>query len=92
MAVLRFTIVSEWLNKKIKYDGFSAFFSTIGGAASSLGEELYFQALNAEKISKVQLNLAEDFNDPNAICKAKMFVAISYIQLLKFKEAREILM
>jgi hypothetical protein len=38
-----FTIVSEWLNKKIKYDGFSAFYSTIGGAASSLGEELYFQ-------------------------------------------------
>ncbi len=51
-----------------------------------------YKALNAEKISIMQLNLAKDFNDPNAICKANMFVAMSYIQLFKFKDAKQILM
>jgi len=28
-----------WLYKKVKYEGYWAFFSTLGGAYSSLGEE-----------------------------------------------------
>lgn len=86
-----FSLISKWLNKKMKYENFTAYFSTLGGAYSSLGEELYFQALNAEIVSKQQLQLACEFEDPNAICKSQMFVALSYIQLCKFKEAMEIL-
>ncbi|CAF0709210.1 unnamed protein product [Brachionus calyciflorus] len=85
------SLVNNWLNKKIRYDGYSAFFSTLGGAYSSLGEESYEHAKNAESISKKQLALAYAFNDPNAISRCKLFLAFSYIQLLKFKEANFIL-
>ncbi|RNA23873.1 hypothetical protein BpHYR1_043767 [Brachionus plicatilis] len=81
------SLVNSWLNKRIKYENYSAFFSTLGGAYSSLGEESYGHAKNAEKISKKQLMLALEFNDPNAICRSKLFLAFSFIQLLKFKEA-----
>lgn len=56
-----------------------------------LANELNFKAVNAEAISLKQLKLAEEFEDPNAICKSQMFLALSYIQLAKFKEAKEIL-
>lgn len=86
-----FSIVSRLLNKRIKYESFGSYFSTLGGACSSLGEELHFQAKNAETISLRQLELAEDFDDPNGICRGHLFLALSYIQLCKFKEAKDIL-
>ena len=52
---------------------------------------ILFKAVNAEVVSLRQLKLAEEFQDPNAICKSQMFLALSYIQLAKFKEAKEIL-
>ena len=35
----RTTIVLTWSNKKLKYDCYWAYFSTLGGAYSSLGED-----------------------------------------------------
>lgn len=85
------SIVLSWLNKKYKYDSYWAFFSTLGGAYSSLGEDIYEHALNAERISIKQLVLAQEFNDPNAICRCKIFLAFSYTQLKKFKKAKLLL-
>ncbi len=104
-----------WLYKKVKYDGYWAFFSTLGGAYSSLGEECiehvilnisliikivfyylleyekYKKAQNAEVISLKQLTLAKAFDDPNAICRCKLFLSFSFIQLGKYKQAKIIL-
>lgn len=49
------------------------------------------KAKNAEKISKKQMALAYAFNDPNAICRCKLFLAFAFIQLTKFREANLIL-
>lgn len=49
------------------------------------------KAINAEIISKKQLILASEFNDPNAICRCKIFLSFSFIQQGRFKEARVIL-
>ena len=37
--MIRTSIVLNWLNKKLKYDCHWAYFSTLGGAYSSLGED-----------------------------------------------------
>jgi hypothetical protein len=73
------------------YDAYWAYFSTFGGAYSNLGEKYYDHAKNAEKLSKKQLALALKFNEPNAICRSKIFISYSYIQLGRLKEAKVIL-
>jgi hypothetical protein len=85
------TIVLSWFNKKLAYDCYGAFFSTLGGAYSSLGEDSNEMALKAEKISLKQLSLAKAFNDPNAICRCKLFLAFAYTQLKNYKLAGLIL-
>jgi hypothetical protein len=40
--MIRTSIVLNWLNKKLKYDCHWAYFSTLGGAYSSLGEDSLF--------------------------------------------------
>ena len=37
----RTSIVLKWVNMKRKYEGYWAYFSTLGGAYSSLGEDSY---------------------------------------------------
>lgn len=49
------------------------------------------KAVNARNISKKQLIIAFELNDSNAICRSKLFLAFSFIQLLKFKEANFLL-
>jgi len=52
---------------------------------------LQFQAKNAEVISRRQLDLAREFEDPNGICRGHLFLALALIQLCRFKEAKQIL-
>ena len=48
-------------------------------------------AQKAEEMSTKQLALACSFNEPNSICRCKLFLSFSYIQLRKFKQAKRIL-
>ena len=49
------------------------------------------KAKKAEIVSLKQIKLAGQFNDPNAICRCKIFLALSYIQLSRFKDAKLLL-
>lgn len=49
------------------------------------------KAQKAEQTSLKQLKLANDFSDPNAISRCKLFLSFSYIQLAKYKEAKQLL-
>lgn len=85
------SIVLCWLTRRICYEAHWAYYSTFGGAYSSLGEDELSFAHNASQVSLQQLRLAIAFNDPNIICRCKIFLAHSFIQLGRFALARRIL-
>ncbi|KAL1117348.1 hypothetical protein AAG570_004674 [Ranatra chinensis] len=64
--------------------------STFGGAFSALGDSIERCALVAGKISLRQLGIAIRLGDPFTVIRCKLYCALSFIQLGRFKEAAEI--
>ena len=66
--------------KKMLLEEAFAWFSTLGGAYSSLGDHFLSFAEQAGKIAMKQLKIAEEEGDPVLACKAKLFFAQSLMQ------------
>lgn len=66
--------------KKMLLEEAFAWFSTLGGAYSSLGDHFSSFAEQAGKIAMKQLKIANEEGDPILACKAKLFFAQSLMQ------------
>ncbi|XP_014241544.1 uncharacterized protein F58A4.6 [Cimex lectularius] len=69
-----------------------AWFSTLGGAFSALGDCLDYCAVMAGKISLQQFKLALRLNDPFLIARCRLYLSLSLIQQGYFKEAKRIIL
>lgn len=77
--------------EQIEIDHMFSWLSTLGGAFSALGDYFEDRARIAGKISIRQMFLAHRLGDPNLISRCKLFLSISLIQQLQFKEAQRII-
>lgn len=71
-------------------DNAMAWLSTLGGAFSALGDSIEKCATIAGKISVRQLQLALRLGDPFLVARCKLYMALSFIQRHKFKQAKQI--
>ncbi|BES98584.1 Hypothetical protein NTJ_11400 [Nesidiocoris tenuis] len=69
-----------------------AFFSTLGGAFSALGDSQVDCAVIAGKISAQQFRLAMRLGDPFLQSRCRLYMALSLIQLKKFKLAKRLVL
>ncbi|KAK9500448.1 hypothetical protein O3M35_001708 [Rhynocoris fuscipes] len=68
-----------------------AWFSTLGGAFSALGDTFEYCAIMAGKISQQQFLLALRLGDPNLVARCKLYMALSLIQQRKFSLAKKLI-
>ncbi|XP_073974962.1 uncharacterized protein [Rhodnius prolixus] len=68
-----------------------AWFSTLGGAFSALGDKIEYCAIMAGKISQQQFLLALRLGDPNLVARCKLYMALSLIQQKQFTDAKTII-
>ncbi|XP_057365967.1 uncharacterized protein LOC130686818 [Daphnia carinata] len=76
------------VNERIELDHIMSCLSTLGGAFSSLGDQLIDCAKAAGKISFQQYKIAEKLCDPVTLMRCQLYLAISFIQCNHFKKAR----
>lgn len=67
-----------------------AWFSTLGGAFSALGDSMTNCAIIAGKISTQQFKFALRLGDPNLQSRCRLYMALSQIQLKNFVLAKQI--
>uniref|UniRef100_A0A0A9XMN3 Uncharacterized protein F58A4.6 n=1 Tax=Lygus hesperus TaxID=30085 RepID=A0A0A9XMN3_LYGHE len=68
-----------------------AWFSTLGGAFSALGDYMTDCAIMAGKISTKQFKLALRLGDPSLLARCRLYMALSLIQQRNFKLAKSII-
>ncbi|XP_032794282.2 uncharacterized protein F58A4.6 [Daphnia magna] len=76
------------VNERIELDHMMSCLSTLGGAFSSLGDQLTDCAKAAGRISFQQYKIAEKLCDPVTLMRCQLYLAISFIQCNHFKKAR----
>ncbi|CAH8539266.1 unnamed protein product [Dicrocoelium dendriticum] len=88
-SIMRF--FHSQLLKYILMEEAMAWFSTLGGGFSSLGDYCYNAADIAGKISVIQLKLATEMDSPIMQSKAKLWFAQSLMQMHMLRESARIL-
>ncbi|GAB0087851.1 uncharacterized protein DMENIID0001_022050 [Sergentomyia squamirostris] len=66
--------------ERAELDNLLSWFSTLGGAYSSLGDDFEYCAKTAGQISMKQLKIALKLGDPHTISRCKLYYSISLIQ------------
>ncbi|XP_022254517.1 uncharacterized protein LOC106470204 isoform X2 [Limulus polyphemus] len=68
-----------------------AWLSTLGGAYSALGDQFQRCAIEAGRISMQQLKVALRLGEPLLICRCRIFIAMSLLQLGYLKDTKHII-
>ncbi|XP_076344866.1 uncharacterized protein F58A4.6 isoform X2 [Tachypleus tridentatus] len=68
-----------------------AWLSTLGGAYSALGDQFQYCAIEAGRISMQQLKVALRLGEPLLICRCRIFIAMSLLQLGYLKDTKHII-
>eukprot|EP00117_Sycon_ciliatum_P023527 scpid55066/ scgid19980/ Uncharacterized protein F58A4.6 len=77
--------------RKAQVDSLLAWFSTLGGAHSALGDCLPEHAHHAESVSLTQLRLSLKIGDAGLISRCYLFLALSYLQQSRLRQAKLII-
>ncbi|XP_059607587.1 uncharacterized protein F58A4.6 [Phlebotomus argentipes] len=74
--------------ERAELDNLLSWFSTLGGAFSSLGDDFEHCAHIAGQISMKQLKIALKLGDPHTIARCKLYFSISLIQRGRLRSAK----
>ncbi|XP_019848776.1 PREDICTED: uncharacterized protein F58A4.6-like [Amphimedon queenslandica] len=76
---------------EVKIQTLLAWCNTLGGAHSSLGETTLRHAAEAGLISRRQYELSHEKGDHVMMCRCRLYLAFSHLQLKNLKEAKTII-
>ncbi|XP_033646822.1 uncharacterized protein LOC117306328 [Asterias rubens] len=82
-------MLPQWMQRLQMEESFS-WLSTLGGAYSSLGDNMYNCALEAGRVALRQLYLAERMEDPILKARCLLYIALSLMQRGKLFRAKQL--